>query len=143
MRSSTLSGPVGGFGGMLAFWSTSGPRVEECREYVLVCVGFGSGAFSGESFLSVGGVGTVNWGVVVGGLNCEMPAATAVLVCTHRRYGLECMTILRFFLGRCVSPSAVPLAASNCSVSRWCSSAAIRRPSARPWAQPPYVRGGS
>jgi hypothetical protein len=57
MRSSTLSGPVGGFGGMLAFWSTSGPRVEECREYVLVCVGFGSGAFSGESFLSVGGGG--------------------------------------------------------------------------------------
>jgi hypothetical protein len=122
MRSIILSGPVGGLRGMLALGSASGPRVEECSEYVLACAGLGSGAFSGAAFLS---------------------AATAVLVCTHLRYGLECMTILRFFLGRCASPSEALLAASSCSLSRWCSSAAIRRPSALPCDQPPYVRGGS
>jgi hypothetical protein len=60
MRSIILSGPVGGLRGMLALGSASGPRVEECSEYVLACAGLGSGAFSGAAFLSAGGEGTAN-----------------------------------------------------------------------------------
>jgi hypothetical protein len=77
--------------------------------YLLVCGGFACGDFSGAD-LSLDGLGTLSWGTA-GGLYCDNPAATAVLVCTHLKYGLECMTIFRFFLGRCVSAPAAGFAA--------------------------------
>jgi hypothetical protein len=100
-----------------------------------------------------GGVGTLSCGAV-GGWYCEMPAATAVLVWTHRRKGLECMMILRFFLGR---PGALPSlemlnllksrwvgsllvafsASSACWMSRSCSRAAMRWPRAFACDHPP------
>jgi hypothetical protein len=136
MRSSIFSGPVGGLGELSDLGSASGVRVEGCSVYLLVCGGFACGVVSVAPDLSFDGVGVLNWGTV-GGLYCDNPAATAVLVCTHLKNGLECMTTLRFFLGLGRSVPTVVFAACACSSSRWCSSAAIRRPSALPCCQPP------
>lgn len=105
---------------------------------------------------SLEGVGMLSSGAA-GDWYCEMPAATAVLVCTHLRKGLECMIILRFlFLGllslemsslvksTCAgSLLGEAFAASACWLSLSCSNAAIRWPSALACDQPPYVSGGS
>jgi hypothetical protein len=160
MRSRIFSGPLGGFGKTSRLGSANGWMVKGCNEYELALGDFWSGVFSGAAVFSFEGEGIFKVGTA-GGWYCDMPAATAVLVCMHRKNGLECMTILRFFLGRC-RPSvralsacgassllksrcarSASLAASGCSMSRWCRSAAIRRPSAFPCDQPPYVRGGS
>lgn len=116
------------------------------------------GELPSAPLLSFEGVGTPSFGVP-SGLNCDIPAATAVLVCTHLRKGLVCMTILRFFFfgrdgcdfgasralnSRWARSALAPcFAASASSVSCWCRRAAMRRPSDLACDQPPYVRGGS
>lgn len=159
MRKSTLSGPVWGRGSISRLGSASGSKVRGCDEVGLVRGAFGEGTPSEPLASLEGGVGTLSWGVV-GEWYCEMPAATAVLVWTHRRKGLECMMILRFFLGRpCALPSLEMLsllksrwagslvvaffASSACWMSRSWRRAAMRWPRAFAWDQPPYVRGGS
>src|SRR4051794_4826398 len=102
MRSSILSGPVCGRGSMSRLGSARRSKVRDCDDED----GLARGAF-GSPF-SLDGVGIPSCGVV-GFWYCEIPAATAVLVCTHLRKGLECMMILRlFFLGRCNPPAAFP-----------------------------------
>jgi len=152
MRSNTLSGPVWCRGSISRLGSASGSKVRGCDEVDLVRGAFFAEGTS-EPLLSLeGGVGTPNCGVV-GAWYCEMPAATAVLVWTHRRKGLECMTILRFFFfffgfpsfemlsllrSRCAGSLLVAFFASSaCWISRSCSSAAMRWPSAFACDHPP------
>ena len=116
MRSNIFSGPVRVFGKTSRFGSARGPRVEGCNEYEVARGDFATGVFSSASVLSFDGDGTFRCGIA-GGLYCDIPAATAVLVWTHLKYGLECMTILRFFLGRC-SPSLLLMSAFEASSLR-------------------------
>lgn len=99
-------------------------------------------------------------------LNCASPALMPILVCTHLWNGEECMKTLCFLfldfelppelldmgeelsVGSFDSSSSTSVCAADSAFSfkdcsRACSKAAIRRPSARDWFQPPYVIGGS
>lgn len=87
MRKSILSGPMCGFGKTSRFGFASGWRVKGCNEYELAPGVFVTGVCSTAAAFSLVGAGVFRLGTVgtAGGLYCDMPAATAVLVWTHRR----------------------------------------------------------
>lgn len=174
MRSSIFSGPIYGFELTEGLVNRNQPDLRilggEPDSTRSACLPRAGCAVSDEfesfpnGLFSLGGCGTLSWVAAVadsslGGLNWEMPAAIAVLVCTHLRNGLECMMILcfRFFVPEAVpwvvldalepacavSVSEALLASFAFSSSRAWSNEAMRRPRAFPWDQPPYVRGGS